>query len=324
MRRLYRRLYPFLRRIFYRRFFLHLRFIYYVYFKTGSISLLLESPPGHYYSPIPDYKELLSRSRALFQQDSSECPGISQNKERQLKLLEEFSHYYNVVPFTKTPGGATRYYYDTDWFSYGDATTLYCVMRHYRPRRVVEIGSGFSSAAMLDVNELFLENAVDFTFVDPYPARLFTLFREEDKDKHTILQKPVQDVPLEVFQSLSANDILFIDSSHVVKVGSDVERILFDILPNLSKGVIIHFHDVFWPFRYPKEWILGYGRTWNEAYFLRSFLQFNNHFEIMCSTSFFGEHHTDVLREEMPLLLERSRGKGSLLGLSSLWLRKTV
>jgi len=116
-----------------------------------------------------------------------------------------------------------------------------------------------------------------------------------------------------IFDALSSNDILFIDSTHVSKTGSDVNRILFDILPRLSRGVFIHFHDVFYPFEYPKEWVYE-GRAWNEDYILRAFLEYNDAFEIVLFGTWLAKFERDLLREMMPMTLENPGG--------SLWLRK--
>lgn len=283
--------------------------------------------PGHYSSPLPDSTEVLARSQVLFDRSTVECPGIDLREEAQLELLESFSRYYDDLPFPTQPGNSTRYYYENWWFGYGDAITLYSVMRHYEPRRVIEVGSGYSSAAMLEVNDLFLDGKIRFTFVEPHPQgerRLLQLLTQEDQSKHTILRKQVQELPLDIFEALSANDILFIDSSHVGKVGSDVNYILFRILPKLKAGVIVHFHDIYWPFEYPQQWILEAGIAWNEAYFLHAFLQYNQAFEIMYFNSFLAQHHKDVLRRKMPLSLKVSplilKGGGS----SSLWLKKVA
>ena len=112
------------------------------------------------------------------------------------------SNYYRDVPFPYRPGENTRYYYANGWFRGADAIALYSILRHYRPRRVVEIGSGFSSAAMLDINDMFLDKKVHFTFIEPYPQRLFDLVNYEDRDKQVVLQKRIQDVPLEIFRAL--------------------------------------------------------------------------------------------------------------------------
>jgi predicted O-methyltransferase YrrM len=288
---------------------------HYLLQRTGNFRFVYPYIPGHYYSPIPDYEEVLSKSQVLFDSYVIERPGIDLKRDAQLELVDFFSNYYKEIPFPSRPGENTRYYYANTWFSSADAITLYSVLRHYRPGRVVEIGSGFSSAAMLDTNDVFLDKEIHFTFIEPHPQRLLNLFDHEDKGKHIVLQKRVQDVTLEIFRTLSANDILFVDSSHVVKIGSDVAHIFFDILPVLKPGVIVHFHDIFWPFEYPKEWLLERPdcRAWNEAYFLRAFLQFNSEFEIMYFNSFLAECHADLLREKIPL---------GLNGPSSLWLKK--
>ncbi len=184
---------------------------------------------------------------------------------------------------------------------------------HFKPKRLIEIGSGFSSAAMLDTNDNNLQSNIFFTFIEPNPDRLFNLLTEEDKKQHRIIQRNVQEVDFEVFSDLEEDDILFIDSSHVVKVGSDVVCLLFQIIPRLKPGVIIHFHDIFYPFEYPSQWFEE-GRAWNEIYCLRAFLQYNSAFEILYFNSFIELVHQDLLKLKMPLCLKNPG--------SSLWLRK--
>jgi predicted O-methyltransferase YrrM len=292
--------------------------------KQGNFFLISAASSGHYYSPFPNPKEIAARSQTLFDRSITECPGIELREDAQVELLESFARYYNEFPFSMQPREAMRYYSGQRWYSHADAIILYSMLRHYEPDRVIEVGSGFSSAAMLDVNDAFLNGRVQFTFVEPNPEeRLLDLLTPEDKDESTILRSQVQDVPLKVFHTLSANDILFIDSSHVAKVGSDVVHIIFNVLPQLKPGVMIHFHDVFWPFEYPQEWFSW--MAWNEAYLLRAFLQFNDAFEIVYFSSFMAEHYANILRRRMPLHLEPSQytPKGVNPG-SSLWLRKVI
>jgi len=99
----------------------------------------------------------------------------------------------------------------------------------------------------------------------------------------------------------------------VSKLNSDVNRIFFDLLPSIKKGVLIHFHDIFWPFEYPKEWIRE-GRAWNEAYLLRAFLEFNDSYEIVFFVSYMHTFHTELLQEQMPLCLKNSG--------ANIWIRK--
>ncbi|MCU4121180.1 class I SAM-dependent methyltransferase [Variovorax sp. N23] len=131
----------------------------------------------------------------------------------------------------------------------------------------------------------------------------------------TVLGQPLQDVPVGVFQALGENDVLFIDSTHVSKVGSDVNRLLFEIFPLLAPGVVIHLHDIFYPFEYPKAWILE-GRAWNEAYLVRAFLQDNARFQVLLMNTFMSHFHREFFEQQMPLCLHNEG--------ASLWLRKTA
>lgn len=290
--------------------------------KSSNSRFINFAPPGHFYSPIPDLNNVMAKQDSLFDRDSKECPGIDLRENSQLELLEKISSYYDDLPFPETPGYSTRYYYKNGLFGYGDAIILYSFLRHFRPQRVIEAGSGFSSALMLDTNRLFLEDSAHLTFIEPYQyARLFDLVGREELEKHTVIQEPLQSVPPDMFRSLCENDMLFIDSSHVAKIGSDVTYIFFNILPALNPGTIIHFHDIHWPFEYPKEWVLQ-GRAWNEAYFLRTFLQFNNNFEILFFNPFIFKFHSGVIKEKMPLCLKALPAPFQTNRSSSIWLRK--
>ncbi len=123
--------------------------------KTDSFRFVRTYPPGHYYSPLPDYRSMV-RDAAFSDLDNLECTGIDLRDEAQLELMEVFSRYYPELPWTSAPNEVTRYHYENDFFGYGDAITMYSLFRHFKPRRVVEVGSGYSSAAMMDVNDLFL------------------------------------------------------------------------------------------------------------------------------------------------------------------------
>ena len=188
------------------------------------------------------------------------------------------------------------------------------MIMHVRPKRIIEIGSGFSSAAMLDVNEQNYNNSIDITFIEPYPENLKQIIKSGDR--FTLLEKKVQDVDINIFKSLQANDILFIDSTHVAKTNSDVLFEIFEILPLLNKGVKIHFHDMFYPFEYPQDWVIEENRSWNEIYFLRSFLMFNNSFKIIAFNTFLQKDNIKWFEEHMPLCLKNTGG--------SCWLEKVV
>jgi len=290
--------------------------------ESGNIGFIKFASPGHFYSPIPDFHEVDSKSVRIFDRSEKNIPTININEDSQIQLAKSFSALYPEMPFSDSKSGKWRYFLDNPYFSYGDGIILYSFLRHFNPNRIIEVGSGFSSSAMLDINDLFLNKKVEFTFIEPFPDRLFSLLSEEDKKTVRVEIKPVQEVEAQIFTRLEANDILFIDSSHVAKINSDVLHLLFHILPQLKKGVIIHFHDILWPFEYPKDWLEG-GRAWNEAYILRAFLQYNPAFEILYFNSYMALHHADFLKKFMNSVLKTPSSKVTP-GNTSLWIRKTL
>ncbi len=241
-------------------------------------------PPGHFHSPINDLNFLKDREDLIWKPEFTE--GIEKNEKEQLNLLKSFSKYYPEIPFKSKKQPELRYYLENNYFARGDGIILYSMMRTLKPKRIVEVGSGFSSALMMDVNDLFFGGKLKLTFIEPNPERLYGLMSEKDRLDHQVIPKIVQDVDLEIFEKLEPDDILFIDSSHVVKTGNDVQHIFFKILPKLKSGVYIHFHDIFYPFEYPKHWILDNRWNWNENYFLKAFLMYNTQFKIVLLNKF--------------------------------------
>jgi predicted O-methyltransferase YrrM len=270
-------------------------------------------PPGHFYSPIPALDDIRSNEHAIFGDVSQRIPGIDLQEEEQVRLLVDFKRYYDELPFGEKKTRNLRFFFANPAYSYSDAIFLYCMIRHVKPARVIEVGSGYSSCLMLDTNDLFFNGTIATTFIEPYPELLLSLITEEDRKRIEIISSRVQDVGLNEFDSLQANDILFIDSTHVSKVYSDVNRLFFEILPRINEGVYIHFHDIFYPFEYPKEWIYE-GRAWNEAYLLRGFLQYNSSFRIVLMNTFLQRFYPAYFEEAMPLCLKNPGG--------SIWLRK--
>jgi len=291
-------------------------------FRSANFLFLKFAPPGHYYSPFPDIADVCARQEGLLDRAGSDIPGIDLNEAGQLILLDEFSQYLDDFTFCDSLTEKHRYWLDNEYFSYGDGVALYCFLRQLKPRKIIEVGSGYSSAEMLDLNEIFFKGSIDFVFVEPYPERLRGLLRSSDKDRCTIIEKLVQDVPSDLFSALGKNDILFIDSSHVTKAGSDVNHIVFNILPKLKTGVIVHFHDIPWPFEYPIQWIQA-GRAWSEAYLVRSFLQFNNTFKILFFGSYLEAHYHELVRQKLPLML-KVPSSPLTLGNTSLWIQKVA
>ena len=268
--------------------------------------------PGNFASPIASLAEIEADAPRIFANDRRSLPGIELREDAQLSLLEEFAAYYDQIPWQPGPTTGLRYYFENEMFSYSDAIFLYSMIRHAQPGRVVEVGSGFSSAVMLDTDQRFLNESIKFTFVEPYPDRLLALLTERDKSRVELIKDRVQHVDIETFSSLKSGDIVFVDSSHVGKVGSDVNHLLFEVFPILASGVYVHIHDVFYPFEYPREWISrGFG--WNEDYLIRAFLMFNTRFSVVAFNTYLEQFHADWFRQKMPLCLINTGG--------SIWLR---
>ncbi len=274
-------------------------------------------PPGHFYSPIPAQSDVRLRETKLWPgPESSRHPkGIDWNESHQLELLETFRQYYPELPFPEHKTEGFRFWFENPAYSYSDAIFLYCFIRHLQPKHIIEVGAGHSSSLMLDVNSSYFAGKTSLTFIEPYPDLLMSLIRPEDSAGITIIPERLQDVDLNIFSQLTSGDILFIDSSHVAKVGSDVNKLFFEILPDLSKGVHVHLHDVFYNFEYPKEWIFE-GRAWNEIYILRAFLQYNQALKIEFCNTFLEVYHEQTVRQHFPLCFKNPGG--------SIWLSKTT
>lgn len=266
-------------------------------------------PPGHYYSPEVSADDV---RRQVFSLPET-VDGVDLRAEAQLDLVVRLAEFHADQPFTRERTPGNRYFFENTYFSYGDAIVLHCLLRRLRPARLVEVGSGFSSAVVLDTNDRFLDRATEVTLIEPHPERLHALAGDLGTSGARVLASPVQDVDPAVFESLGPGDILFVDSSHVVKAGSDVQLLLLHVLPRLRPGVVVHFHDVFYPFEYPREWI-DRGVSWNEAYALHAFLAFNTEFEILLFNSYLAACHREAAAAALPLW-DRDPG-------SSLWLRR--
>jgi hypothetical protein len=269
-------------------------------------------PPGHYYSPLPDMKEVGRRAPTIYAPPSPSLAGIDLRSEDQGKLLLKFVPYASELPFERSFNPNSRFFRPNGSFPFQDAFMVYAMLRHLRPTHVIEVGSGASSCVMLDTCEA-LNLSSRLTFIEPYPEHLLRLVHPEDRSRFELKQAFLQDIPLELFTKLEANDILFIDTSHVSKVGGVVNHVFFEILPMLKPGVVVHFHDIWYPFEYPNDW-LWKGMFWNEAYLLRAFLMYNTSFEIFLFNSYLNKCMTERVKQNFPMFLEEPG--------ASLWLRR--
>ena len=270
-------------------------------------------PHGHFYSPIPNLAQIKKRAGKIWKSKPSKITDVELNEGQQIKLASEFKKYYGQQPFGDKKQKGLRFYFLNGSYSYSDGLGLYSMIRHFKPKRIIEIGSGFSSAVTLDTNELFFDGKIKCTFIDPYPGLVNSLLKKDDRKNNTFIKSDLQNLDPKIFSQLESGDILFVDSTHVSKVDSDVNYIFFEILPRLKAGVLIHFHDIFYPFEYPKDWVLE-GRGWTEAYMLRAFLQNNKDYEIIFYTNFMRTFNKSFLLKNMSLFV-RDRG-------GSIWLRK--
>lgn len=271
-------------------------------------------PPGHYYSPIVDPAEIDKKTLADSGVAMAGVAAVDIDSSAMLQLWNGSREILKECSFPDKAVDGKRYYYENEFYSFSDAITLYMMLRTYKPRRIVEVGSGFSSACTLDTIDAHFEHDVSLVFIEPNPGRLRELLRQQDVARTTIIEKPVQQVDLSVFDELTENDVLFIDSTHVSKTGSDVNHIFFNILPRLNAGVLVHFHDIFFPFEYPSVWAIEQNRSWNEAYLLRAFLMYNAAFQVLFFTNYFARQHRAAVQELCPTFLRDSGG--------AIWLRK--
>jgi hypothetical protein len=272
-------------------------------------------PPGHFHSAIVDpdtVRDYVARER---RRQPEELAGIALETDSMRKIWLGNLEFVQDTPFTDHKVEGHRYHYLGGPFPYGDAITLRMMVRFLRPRRVVEIGSGFSSACLLDSADHVGLPALHVTCIDPEPDRLRSLLRPTDLERMVIIQRPIQEVSARVVDDLQPNDILFIDSTHVMKSGSDVHYEFFSLIPRLKAGVFVHFHDIQYPFEYPDSWIFQENYSWNETYVLRAFLMFNGDFVVRFWNSLFARTFAAEIATEFPLFLKNPGG--------SVWVERT-
>ncbi len=247
--------------------------------------------PVHFYEPIPDTQSL---PETLWSQPS-ELVGIDMNDSMQLDLLRnhfsKFRGEYETIPAEPPPGQL--------WPFHGtDVLVAYCMVRHFQPRRIIEVGSGFSSLVLGQAAAKNKNSAL--ICIDPFPNELIR--KSNSVPALSLIETKVQDVDMEFFSQLESGDILFIDSSHTVKIGGDVNYLFLEILPRLKAGVIVHVHDIFFPFEYRRDWMLEEFRFWTEQYLLQAFLIFNSEFEVLMANSYLNHYHPRDLKAAFPNL----------------------
>jgi predicted O-methyltransferase YrrM len=253
----------------------------------------------YYYYPMINPRKHLKKSL----RDDRDLPGIKMNTDEQLALLSKFRYNAELLalPFEKV--NSETYYYNNGFYEAGDAEYLYSLIRHVKPKRMIEIGSGNSTLmARNAVNKNKQEDATydcKHTCIEPF------YFGWIEKLGVELKQMLVEDVDKAIFRTLEAGDILFIDSSHVIRPQGDVLVEFLEILPMLKPGVFVHVHDIFTPKDYLNEWVYGH-LMWNEQYLLEAFLSHNADFRIMGALNYLQHNHKKEVEAAFPILAKQS------------------
>lgn len=284
------------------------------YFQRFGIHVMQK----HYYSPIPDTRVL--REKKIFEKES-ELVGVDLNVDEQLNLLENIFPKFRIecdFPLNKT-NTPHEYYINNGQFGLISAAVLHCMIRHFGPRTIIEVGSGNSTyvSARASLMNQSYEYLTKFISIEPYPNQVL---KKGFPGLSELIPKKLEEIDIAFLSQLDARDILFIDSSHVVRIGGDVNLIYLDVLPRLKKGVVVHIHDIFFPKDYPEDWVIQKRNFWTEQYLLQAFLTFNNQFEVLWCGSYMYLKHPERLQSTFPP--PKGLGIRENYFSSSFWMRK--
>jgi hypothetical protein len=266
--------------------------------------------PVHFYQPIPDTQSLPD----TLWNKRSELVGVDMNDSLQLDLLRnhfpKFRDEYEQIPIQPT-GEEDCFHLSNGLFGGTDALVAYCMVRQFQPRLIIEVGGGFSSLVLSQAAAK--NNSSALICIEPFPQESL---RRGFRGLYSLIEQKVEDVDLDFFSQLGPGDVLFIDSSHTVKIGGDVNYLFLEVLPRLKPGVIVHVHDIFLPFEYRRHWVLDELRFWTEQYLLQSFLTFNSEFEVLMANYYLSHYYQDEFKATFPDL-------SSWVG-GSFWMRRKL
>lgn len=264
----------------------------------------------HYYEPLFDPRDL---HRSL--REDRPLPGVDLNAAGQLALLDAFQPRPELAQLPTRPTTPPTFYVGNGMFESGDADFLYHLVRHFKPRRFVEVGSGMSTLlvrqAIADARREDAAYSCRHVCIEPYENPWLSTIGVE------LVRERVEEVPRALFTELDAGDVLFIDSSHVVRPQGDVVTEYLDILPRLRPGVMVHLHDIFTPRDYPDAWVRDEVRFWHEQYLLEAFLTCNSRFEVIGALNYLAHNHPGRLSAACPLFAR----DGATREPGSFWLR---
>jgi hypothetical protein len=256
-----------------------------------------DTAPRDFYSPIPDLRHMPDAAW----REPTGLGGIDLDLEGQFSFLEgDLAPFLSEFrPPLQADRDSTEFFLQNASYEAVDAETLYSMVRFFRPKRIVELGSGRSTQVIALARSRNLEDDIQSTHrvVDPYPTEMT---KGGAAGAFDLDQVSVTDVPVTAFEVLEEDDILFVDTTHTVKFGSDVNYIVLEILPTLKPGVVVHFHDIFLPWPYPREWLTRSRRFWAEQYLLQAFLAFNDSFKPLLATHALSREQAGRLGNAIP------------------------
>lgn len=267
-------------------------------FQTVQERLGISVVPSHFYFPVPEIKSFCGKDWSACRP----CVGIDFRLENQVRRLST-----EILPFAsewsmlaeQANCAAHKFHFNNGFFEHVDAEVAYSFVRSRKPRRIVEVGCGHSTLLMAAAMRRNAAEGAEGEYigVEPHPA---PFLKGGVPGLTRMLEVRVQEAPLEIFRALRAGDILFIDSSHVVSIGSDVLHECLRILPELAPGVLVHFHDIFSPLDYPEKFVKTNLCFWGEQYLLEAFLAFNSAFQVVWAGSAMQQFHPEVLQDAFP------------------------
>ena len=274
--------------------------------------------PTHFYSPVPDTRILRQTFKRWY--SPSSLGGVKIDVPMQEAFLHHLAAHKQECDVLTDYDDVTKRGLG-EGYNIVDAHTLYLVLRHFKPRTMIEVGSGVSTFFALEAlakNNIENNTQAAITCIEPFPRRGLEKLAAEGKVRLTV--EFVQNVPIETFQQLGENDVLFIDSSHVLKTDSDVQYLYLEILPRLNKGVVIHIHDIFFPYPTPEPetWIFRQHQFWNESPLVQAFLAFNPAFEILLCGSYMHHNAPKPLQDVVSVYDPAKNFTGSL------WIKKVL
>ena len=266
--------------------------------------------PVHYYEPIPDTRTLGDE----VWDKHYELEGVDMNRGMQLEFLRNvfprFQSEWNQIPVTLAEAKG-EFYLGNGRFGNLDPLIAYCLVRHFRPNRIIEVGGGYSTLLLAMAAQRNGNTAL--ACIEPYPV---DPLRADLPGLEALIGTRVEKVGLHFFEQLEAGDLLFIDSSHTVRIGGDVNYLFLEVLPHLKPGVIVHVHDIFFPFEYSRKWVKEQRRFWTEQYLLQAFLAFNSEFEVLVGTGYLVASWPEELQATFSHSPEQKGG--------SFWMRRKV